>query len=391
VAAALTLSQTVKGNCMRAGSELLCRLTVIMVVLVLTGGQGARAESAVRGPSGDWILLDGPGGGIVRLWTLPDGTVFAADSQRGMSTSGDEGDTWASVPPPPDGWVVSPDSTDPATSFGMRPDGLYKSTDAGADWQPIRLSASPVTSFDAQHLAISPVDHNLVYLVEPLNASQAVSIVRSHDGGGSWEKAIDISGQPSPCNRSVSILVPHPSDVQRVYSNLGCYAGRNLGTRLSESRDQGSTWMTLFRDGQGLNPTGIVGGAGVDPRRLYLTTAPFMGGDAARLYRSDDGGATWTQVLDSGDAQAPYFGGLAYDPGQPEHAWVATGRTPNPDSTGVRETDDGGATWSFLGRQDIGWVNDLARLPDGTLLAATNEGIWRLQSTSPEACPSVSR
>ena len=82
-------------------------------------------------------------------------------------------------------------------------------------------------------------------------------------------------------------------------------------------------------------------------------------------------------MLKAGDPQSSTFGGLAFDVANPDCVFVATGQTTNPDDTGVRMTTDGGMSWAFLGGQDIGWVNDLARLPDGTLLAATNEGVWR--------------
>jgi hypothetical protein len=65
------------------------------------------------------------------------------------------------------------------------------------------------------------------------------------------------------------------------------------------------------------------------------------------------------------------------EPDQPDTVYVAVGRTPTAEDTGVRVSVDAGVTWSFLGRQDIGWVNDLVRAPDGTLFAATNEGVWR--------------
>jgi photosystem II stability/assembly factor-like uncharacterized protein len=103
-----------------------------------------------------------------------------------------------------------------------------------------------------------------------------------------------------------------------------------------------------------------------------------MGGGGARVYRSDDAGATWARVLDVGDPHNTTLGGLAYDPAQPDHVFAATGHTPDPSITGVQVSQDGGQTWAFLGRQDIGWINALVRLPDGTLFGATNEGVWRL-------------
>ena len=51
-------------------------------------------------------------------------------------------------------------------------------------------------------------------------------------------------------------------------------------------------------------------------------------------------------------------------------------------------SSDAGQTWDFLGRQDIGWVNELVRTADGqALLAATNEGIWRYRLASGDGSP----
>jgi hypothetical protein len=94
------------------------------------------------------------------------------------------------------------------------------------------------------------------------------------------------------------------------------------------------------------------------------------------VFLSDDDGASWSLVLRAEDS-APALGGLAYDPQQPDNVWVATGQTSDPNVTGVRASSDAGQTWNYLGRQDLGWVNDLVLASDASaLFAATNEGIW---------------
>ena len=55
----------------------------------------------------DWKLLAGPGGAVARLWSLPRAAIFAADSEHGLFISRDAGDTWQSVPVPPDGWATT--------------------------------------------------------------------------------------------------------------------------------------------------------------------------------------------------------------------------------------------------------------------------------------------
>jgi photosystem II stability/assembly factor-like uncharacterized protein len=187
------------------------------------------------------------------------------------------------------------------------------------------------------------------------------------------------------CNGYTKMLVAHPTDARVVFTDLGCYAGRNRGPALRRSDDQGSTWQTIFRDGQDLDVGRLSGGTAMAPGRLYLTGDAVQGVGPARLFRSDDFGSRWTQVLQANDPRGWRFGGLAVDPTAPGTVWVALGSTPNPGETGVRVSTDAGQSWTWLGRQDLGWVKDLVRTADGqALLAATNEGIWRYRLTTPD-------
>ena len=67
------------------------------------------------------------------------------------------------------------------------------------------------------------------------------------------------------------------------------------------------------------------------------------------------------------------IGGLVADPALPDRVWVAIG------GRGVPRSDDGGATWTELGAPGPGAVNDLALGIDArNLYAATEQGVWRL-------------
>lgn len=327
----------------------------------------------------DWQLLDGTGTGVIRLWAVADGTFVAADPDLHLYTSADNGDSWVSVTLPADGWGLAPDPTTSSTLYAAAPSGLYRSDDAGTTWTLMRPSPHPITRINTstRYLAVSPADPTVVYLVEPLGGSP-LSIWRSTDGAATWTRSLTISQAGSPCQTVVDVLSPHPSDPARLFSDAGCYAGRNFGHMLSQSTDGGLTWSVVFRDGQSQYPAAPIGGGPGNPSRWYMSTTPFQGIGPARLQRSDDDASTWTDVLEPGDSSTSSFGGVAIDPSAPDTVFVATGHTAAPTDTGVRVSYDGGQTWDFLGSQDIGFVNELVRGADGTLLAATNEGIWRL-------------
>src|SRR5215207_8849900 len=64
----------------------LIRCALALALLAISSG-AAYAEP-------EWQLLSQPGTAIVRLWALPDGTLFAADATKALFWSSDRGDSW---------------------------------------------------------------------------------------------------------------------------------------------------------------------------------------------------------------------------------------------------------------------------------------------------------
>ncbi|MFC4017144.1 WD40/YVTN/BNR-like repeat-containing protein [Micromonospora sp. GCM10011542] len=127
------------------------------------------------------------------------------------------------------------------------------------------------------------------------------------------------------------------------------------GTGLYASRDGGRTWRFL-----GLRDSGAIGAITVDPadpKRIFVAAAGSLynaGGDRG-VYRSTDGGATWTRVL----AGANEFTGateVLLDPRDPDrlytvlwdHRRVPDLRTYGGVGSGVFRSTDGGTSWQRL-------------------------------------------
>jgi photosystem II stability/assembly factor-like uncharacterized protein len=132
---------------------------------------------------------------------------------------------------------------------------------------------------------------------------------------------------------------------------------------LFKTTDGGATW-TPITDGQvPLGSTGSIAVADSDPNVLYLGT----GSDGVRsnvstgrgVYKSIDGGQTWTFA---GLYDAGQIGAVRIHPANPNVVWVAAGGDifkPNPER-GVFKTTDGGRTWrkvlyvsDLLGAMDV--------------------------------------
>jgi photosystem II stability/assembly factor-like uncharacterized protein len=175
-------------------------------------------------------------------------------------------------------------------------DGVYKSTDAGKTWTHVGFANSDAIS----HIRIDPTNPNIVFVADfgKYGAdSEERGIFKSTDGGKTWRKVL----YKAPNAGGVDIAIDH-TNPKVIYAALWeafrneykmSSGGPNCG--LYKSTDGGETWTEITRN-PGL-PSGVDGKIGisvspVDPNRVFALVENENGG----LFRSDDAGATWTLV-----------------------------------------------------------------------------------------------
>lgn len=181
-------------------------------------------------------------------------------------------------------------------SFG---DGMYRSTDAGRTWAHIGLKETRQIG----RVLVHPSDPNLVYVAalgDAFGANPERGVYRSKDGGQSWEHVlyrgpdagcVDLSMDPN----NPRILFAGFWQARRNFWNL---SSGGPGSGLFRSMDGGDTWTELSGAGNGF-PDGLLGKVGVSvsaARAGRVFALVEAEGEKIGLYRSDDYGGTWTQA-----------------------------------------------------------------------------------------------
>jgi photosystem II stability/assembly factor-like uncharacterized protein len=219
-------------------------------------------------------------------------------------------------------------------------DGIYKSTDAGKTWAHLGLD-------DTRHIGKILVDpHNpdrvfVAALGHVYGPNEERGVFRSLDGGKTWTKVLyknDTTGAAD--------LIFDGNDTQTLYASLWTFqrtpwhmtSGGSPDDGLYKSTDGGDTWTKLGGTGW---PTGILGKIGVavsaaNPNRVYALVEALT--DQKGLYRSDDGGQSWTLMnKEHYFIQRPwYFTHVWADPKNPDTVYVQ--------NLGVYRSTDGGKT-----------------------------------------------
>jgi hypothetical protein len=358
-----------------------------LAALILVAGVSTPRTLLAQSASADWELT-GFTGPVSRVTSVAGGILHAdRRDANGLWRSDDAGDSWREISVPSLTTEVLVDPIDPSIMYAIGWK-TSKTTDGGATWTKLVTNGlREVRDLEQPWQAqLSPADPRLLYL-HP-NGRPASSLIRSHDGGLTWEEAAKERGSSADCTLYIPVFRPHPVDPARILRVAGCWLLSDEVGEVYVSDDQGSTWT--YRGKLGIDGlfTGIdmlVGWEGTMPSRLYATTRHTelykegmpIRGLGRSLFRSDDEGRTWSLLLTSVQPglteTVPSITGLAYDPARPDVVYLSS-------ATGVRLSTDAGQTWSTLGRQDLPTITSIVRGKDGrTLYAATEAGLFRLR------------
>lgn len=171
--------------------------------------------------------------------------------------------------------------------------GVYKSVDAAENWEYIALPEAGQIGA----IVVHPHDANLVYVAalgHPFGPNPERGVYRSENGGEAWEQVLFISDSIGAVDLSMN-----PENPLEIYAAMW-RAERKPWTIISggsgggiyKTTDGGNSWTKLC---EGL-PQGLIGRIGlsvspVQANRLYaLVEAP---NDQGGLYRSDDAGQSF--------------------------------------------------------------------------------------------------
>ncbi|MDY7110515.1 MAG: hypothetical protein SYC29_17935 [Planctomycetota bacterium] len=288
--------------------------------------------------------------------------------------------------------------------------GVWKTIDGGANWTPL---TDELSNLNHGAIALDPSDPETVYVGtgEYTTGSNGDGIFRSTDGGVNWER---IGSDGMIGSRFTGIAVdPTNPDVIHITTNFGylrsddwgqswtmrkqgsasalalnpldpmiVYIGRH-NDGVYRSTDGGDTWTRLSN---GLPDSGVsrilLGLSASNPDVIY--TAMASGSGVEGTYRSINGGDTWTRLNNTPNfayPQAWYDMYITVDPTDPYTVYCG-GVSPIYAEAGIIKSTDGGQSWTEIsaganGGQTHPDHHYMAFGPDGTIWEGNDGGVWK--------------
>jgi hypothetical protein len=310
--------------------------------------------------------------------SYPNGTTYFGGTQDNGTDRGTDGGGitgWTEILGG-DGGAVAVDSTNTnvlyAENTGL---SIAKSTNGGSNWAN---AVTGITESANDFLFIAP------FIMDPSNTQRlwtgGHNLWRTTDGGASWTGASALL----PGTGSVSAIAVAPSNVPMALAGMSS-GGIIVRTNIAFTSTTSTTWASA------VPRTGYVAGLTFDPMNANIAYAAYSTfntnvGDN-HIYKSTDGGATWTGIDGSGMTGLPDVPAhcVTVDPHSSSHLYVGT-------DLGVFVSVDGGANWA---RENTGFANVITEAltvntvgQTSTLFAFTHgRGAWRVaipSATNPE-------
>jgi photosystem II stability/assembly factor-like uncharacterized protein len=225
----------------------------------------------------------------------------------------------------------------------MPGDGVYKSADAGKTWTHAGFSGSQAIS----RIRIHPTNPDVVFVASfgKYGAdSDERGVYKSTDGGRTWQRKLFRNAKTGAVDLAIdrknpSVMYAALWEAYRVEYQM---SSGGPGSGLFKSTDGGETWTEITRS-TGL-PSGTVGRIGVsvsaaDSNRVYALVEHENGG----LFSSDDAGKTWTLVNGNRNIRqrAFYYTHVAADPVARDTVYLL--------NVALFRSIDGGKTLTTLG------------------------------------------
>ena len=288
-----------------------------------------------------------------QLYSSPTATSAALKSLR-----------WRNVGPMRGGRAnaVVGDPTKPFVFYvGGVNGGVWKTANGGQTWGNITDGKTDISSVGA--MAIAPSDPNVIYvgtgesqLREDL--TPGTGVYRSTDGGATWTR-LGLTD-----SHQIADIIVDPRDPDRAYvAAMGHAFGPNAERGVFRTLDGGRTWkkVLFINDSTGANDLTIDPG---NARILYASMYKFQrtpysmnaGGGRSGIWKSLDGGDTWTELTFRPGIPRKPLGKIGIDVSRANPMRVYASIEAPDSSGGIFRSDDAGQTWSRMNTDARFWV-----------------------------------
>ena len=241
--------------------------------------------------------------------------------------------------------------------------GVWRTSNGGQSWDNVTDGKSDISSVGA--ITIAPSDANVIYvgtgesqLREDLTFG--TGMYRSTDAGQSWQHLGLTDAQ------QITDIVVDPRDADRVYvSAIGHAFGPNAERGVFRTIDGGKSWKKILFVDDSTGAQDLVMDPS-NPRVIYAAFYKFQrtpwsmnaGGGRSGLWKTTDGGETWTDISKAPGLPRTKLGKIGIDVSRanPSRLYASIEA---PDSTGgFFRSDDAGATWNRMNDDARMWVRN---------------------------------